>query len=236
MLHHSLITLDNVDRYPAGIQAKELALLLAQTAWGELIIQPALEKLRGLFTEKPILRIIDSQLQDEQRHESLYWRQIQALDEGFPRHDIPLYYRQLLELVQNRESPQELLAILHVCLESFAMGAFIYRRSVCLSAEILALDALVEEDEKRHLDFAPLLAACARETHGPVSREQLTLLVREVHQIFEADGIVVQLQKRLGFEGEANRTAVESYRDTCNRVWLQQFKRFMRASYGKVGS
>lgn len=236
MLRHSLVSPD-----PAGLQitsahARELALLLAQTAWGEVIIQPALEKLRGLFTQKPILRVIDSQLQDEQRHESLYWKQIQSLDGPFPQEEIPSYYVELLKLVQKCDSPQELLAILHVCLESFAMGAFVYRRSVCLDSETLALDTEVEADERRHLDFGPLLAACTLETHRPVSRERLTSLVREVHQIFEADGIAAQLQNRLGSSCLLNESAIQSYREACNRIWLQQFKRFMRATSTGVSS
>ena len=52
---------------------------------------------------------------------------------------MPLYYRQLQALVESADSPLKLIASLHVCLESFAMGAFEYRRSACRDPRILAM-------------------------------------------------------------------------------------------------
>jgi hypothetical protein len=212
------------------LHSRELAVLLAQTAWGETVIQPALVKLRGMFDQAAIKRMIDSQLLDEERHERLYWKAIRQLDADFPQEAMPFYYRQLQALVESADSPLKLIASLHVCLESFAMGAFEYRRSACNDPRILAMDVEVELDEIRHLNFAPIMAECLHDDPTKNSRSELFQVVREVHHMFLHDNIVEQIQKRAQVNFMVEEESLQSYRAACDRIWLQQFKQLLRVA------
>ncbi|WP_218109842.1 hypothetical protein [Oligoflexus tunisiensis] len=208
-----------------------MALLLAQTAWGETIIQPALEKLRSMFDYAPVKRIIDSQLVDEKRHERLYWQMVRTLDPEFRRLAPPRYYQRLGEMVDASPSPFALISMLHVCLESFAMGALVYRGLVCQDTAIQELDHAVVIDEQRHLAFGPTLAACLRDEQHTASRSSLFQTVREVHAVFQEDDIVEQLRHHLGCDEPVNPIGLDLYRTSCERSWMQQFKQLLRAAF-----
>lgn len=230
ILKQSLLERRGAQASQTEANKKEMALLLAQTAWGETIIQPALEKLKNMLDYAPVKRILESQLADERRHERLYWDMIRQLNPDFPAVSLPRYYQRLAELVDKSSSPFDLIAMLHVCLESFAMGAFEYRSLVCLDPRIQQLDQEVAADEKRHLDFAPVLATYLREEQHTASRATLFRTVREVHAIFQEDDIIAQLRQHLDSDAPAHEPGVELYRSACERIWMQQFKLLLRAA------
>lgn len=211
---------------------RELGLIVAQTAWGEDIIRPLLKKLMTYVDDPLIKNDLILQMDDEHRHTKLYWNHIHALDSGISRKLSPLYL-QVYDDAMGSESPFELLACILVCLESFAFGAFNFRRQVCSYSPTLQLDTEVEVDEWRHIDTGVKTLNYLLQEGFKMDREKVIDRVRKINLAFMSRSFVEDLEYSCGEQTKtptAESSLMRNYYLMCHDEFSQKLKKFLAAN------
>lgn len=217
---------------PEALAKRELALIVAQTAWGEDIIRPIIKRLIDFSDDLEVTKALQVQLDDEHRHTKLYWQHIRGLDSGFSRRLSPIYQGICDESLAS-EDPYELLACMLICLESFALGAFKFRRDVCADASTLQLDHAVEADEFVHLDTGMRVLEMLGRSGHVMNRAQVTNKIRKVIAVYQSRSFVEDLQSALGDEivsPEETKARMARYFRVCGDEYMTRLQQFFRAA------
>lgn len=228
MLNQSLITSSRKSN-DRDIAAAEVGVLLSQTAFGEQAILPGLRHLKGFFKTPAVLRLIDSHLRDEERHAKLYTDLSEQFLPGVT-HKTPRVYRHIENLFTTSTNPTWLLAAMHLCLESFALGVFEYRARYVSDERIQFLDASTRADEERHVNFGPTLTALLSSEGTRCSKKDALAAIRQMHASFLEDSIASQVASAMAFapnEYEINESALLTYRLLCTRSFERNLLPFL---------
>lgn len=211
---------------------RELALIVAQTAWGEDIIRPLIKSLMISITNKEVKKNLNKQLDDEHRHTKLYWNHIHHLDPGVVRKLSPIYQRVCEESLASRD-PFELLACILICLESFAFGAFKFRRKVCNYKPTIQLDYEVERDELEHVNIGMSALQDLLQAGLVLNRQAVVERVRRVTMAFRSGSFVEELESALGesaIHSTATSELMKDYYLTCGDEFSLRLKKFLTAA------
>jgi hypothetical protein len=218
----------------------EVGVLLAQTAFGEEAIGPGLENLRSILKSPAAIRMIDSQIRDEERHAKTYRDLAESFLPGVTSRT-PLVYQKMQSLFQKSADPTWLLAAMHLCLESFAVGAFNYRKLAIESDALDQVDRRTLVDEMRHVSFGPLILEVLGKSGLRVSKKEAIESTRTMHNIFLEDDIVGQVRDALGLkstlcpidtgfgvggETDASFLSVDLYRRECVSAYKESLSSF----------
>ncbi len=214
------------------VAKRELALIIAQSAWGEDIIRPMLKRLLPFVESPNIKRKLLEQLDDEHRHTKLYWHHIHQLDSGISRKLSPLY-QTVCDHALSSDSSFELLACILVCLESFAFGAFKFRRKVCALQDTLQLDNDIEKDEFRHVETGMLVLNDLLQSGQTFDKEKVSARLKKIIMAFRSRSFVEDLESSFGQEvlpSALRSELMTEYFLTCGAEFNFRFKKLMSAT------